>query len=100
MKPFSKSKFTSFFCPLMLFSIVRPMLKINIQLLENKFVDAYREGGMILYVSSYNKNENTIDIQDPDTWGVHWQSFNILFKEILMKNKYYERFYNKLCLER
>ena len=45
---------------------MRPILKIDVQLLKNKFVDAYREGDMILYVSPYNKDENTMDIRDPD----------------------------------
>jgi hypothetical protein len=75
---------------------VRPILTIDVQLLENEFVNGYREGDRVLYVSSYDKDENTMDIRDEDTWGEHWQFFNKSFAEILKNDKDYERFCDKM----
>jgi hypothetical protein len=71
-------------------------LEIDVQLLENKFVNGYREGDRLLYVSPYDKDGNTIDIRDKDTWEQHWQSSNKSFEEILKNDKDYERFCGKM----
>ena len=67
MKPLSNSRFLIPLCRLIPLSIVRPILEIDVQLLKNEFVNGYREGGRVLYVSSYDKNGNTMDIQYADT---------------------------------
>ena len=33
---------------------MRPILEIDVQLLENEFVNGYREGDRVLYVSPYD----------------------------------------------
>jgi hypothetical protein len=75
---------------------VRLILEIDVQLLENEFVNGSREGDRVLYVSSYNKDGNTMDIWDEDTWEEHWQSSNKSFEKILDNDKDYERFYGKM----
>jgi hypothetical protein len=64
--------------------------------LENEFVNGSREGDRVLYVSPYDKDGNTMDIWDEDTWEEHWQSSNKLFEEILESDKDYERFCGKM----
>ena len=71
MKPFSKSRFLIPLCWLIPLHVVRPILEIDVQLLENEFVNGYREGDRVLYVSPYDKDGNTIDIRDAYTWGEH-----------------------------
>lgn len=71
MKPLSNSRFLLPLCRLILLSVVRPILKIDVQLLKNKFVNGYRKGGRVLYVSSYDKNGNIMDIWDANTWREH-----------------------------
>ena len=93
MKPFSKSRFSIPLCRLIPLSVVRPILEIDVQLLENEFVNGYREGDRVLYVSLYDKYYgNTMDIWDADTWEEHWQSSNKSFEENLKNDKDYEIF--------
>lgn len=96
MKPFSKSRFSIPLCRLIPLPVVRPILEIDVQLLENEFVNGYREGDRVLYVSPYDKDGNTMDIRDAETWGEHWQSSNTSFEEILKNDKDYERFCGKM----
>jgi len=96
MKPFSKSRVSIPLCRLILLFIVRPILVINVQLLKNEFVNVYREGDKILYVSSYDKDRNTMDIRDENAWGEHWQYSNKSFEEIFNNDKDYERFCGKM----
>jgi hypothetical protein len=96
MKPFSKSRVSIPLCRLISLPIVRPILAIDVQLLENEFVNGYRKGDRVLYVSSYDKDGNTMDIRDEDTWREHWQSSNKLFEKILKNDKDYERFCAKM----
>jgi hypothetical protein len=46
---------------------VRSIFEIDVQLLENEFVNDSREGDRVLYVSPYDKDENTMDIWNEDT---------------------------------
>jgi hypothetical protein len=62
---------------------VRPILAIDVQLLVNEFVNGYREGDRVLYVFPYDKDGNTMDIRDEDTWEEHWRSSNKSFEKIL-----------------
>ena len=55
-----------------------------------------REGDRVLYVSPYDKDENTMDIWDEATWEEHWQSSYKSFEEILENNKDYVRFFGKM----
>jgi hypothetical protein len=96
MKPFSKSRVSIPLCQLISLPIVRPILAIDVQLLENEFVNGYKEGDRVLYVSSYDKDGNTMDIRDEDTLEEHWQFSNKSFEEILKNDKDYERFCNKM----
>ena len=66
MKSFSKSKVLISLCQLILLPIVRPILAINVQLLENKFMNGYREGDRVPYISPYDIDGNTMAIRDKD----------------------------------
>ena len=72
LKPFSKSRFSIPLCRLIPLPIVRPILEIIVLFLGNEFVNGYREGDRILYVSLYDKDGGTINIRHVDTWGEHW----------------------------
>ena len=71
MKPFLNSIFLIPHCRLIPLHVVRPILEINVHLLKNEFVNGYREGSKVLYVSPYDKDGNTMDIRDADTWREH-----------------------------
>lgn len=51
MNAIHKSCLSMQLCHLLPLPLVRPILKLDVQLLDNKFVNAYHEGGIVLYVS-------------------------------------------------
>jgi hypothetical protein len=52
-KPYSKSRISIPLCHLFLLPLVRLILEVVVQLLENEFVNGYREGDRVLYVSHF-----------------------------------------------
>lgn len=66
-KPYSKSRIAILLCHLFLLSLVRLILNVDVQLLENKFVNGYREDDRVLYVSHFYKDGNTMHIRDADS---------------------------------
>ena len=92
MKLFSRSRLSIPLCRFISLPVAKLILRIVVQLLANEFVNGYREGDRVLYVSSYDKDGNTMDIRDADTWGEHQQSSNKSFEENLKNDKDYEMF--------
>lgn len=76
MKPFSKSRMFVSLCHLSPLPLVEPILENDVQfyfIFLYEFVNAYKEGNRVLYVSSFSQDGNTMDVGDADTWGEHWQ---------------------------
>lgn len=51
--------------------IVMPMLEVDVQIMESKFVNGFREGDIVLYVFPFDKDERSMDINGQETWGKH-----------------------------
>ena len=56
IRPLSKSRLSIPICHLESLPLVRPFLKYDIQLFENEFLNGYREGDRVLYVSIVNNS--------------------------------------------
>lgn len=41
--------------------LVKPILEVDVELLDNEFVNGCREGDKVLYVSSFDKNGTNMD---------------------------------------
>lgn len=65
-------------------------------LLENKFVNGYKEDDRVLCVSPYNKHEKSMDIIDFDNWDEPWQSCNDSFEEMQKSEIDCEKFSGKM----
>ena len=51
MKAIHKSCLTMQLCHFLPLPLVRPLLKLDVQLLDNNFVNGYHESDIVLYVS-------------------------------------------------
>lgn len=91
MKPHSKLRLSIPLCHLIPLPLVGPIFKVDVQLLENEFVDDYREVDRMLYVPSYDKDGKSNDINVSNTLGEHRKLCNDSFKELLQNDKDYER---------
>lgn len=63
-------------CCLNPLQLVGPVLKVDVQSLENEFVNEYREGNMVLYVfieDDKGRVEPTIE-NTCGSWDEHWQT--------------------------
>lgn len=56
-------------CRLIPLPIVVSMLEVDVQIMGNKIVNGFREGDIMLYVSSFDKDERSIDVNGQETWG-------------------------------
>ena len=54
IRPHSKSHLSIPICRLEPLPLVRPILKSDVQLLENEYLNGYREGDRVLYVFIIN----------------------------------------------
>lgn len=59
---------------------MRPILVIDVQLLENEFVAGYREGNRVLYVSVVNNLgvNSMMNEEKLKSWSPLWQQVIIL----------------------
>lgn len=53
-------------------------------MLENEFVNEYREGDRVFYVSLTNNEGSQSDVSNKhkDIWSVHWQHANDVFEKL------------------
>ena len=78
IRPLFQSRFIhSYMKPL---PLVRPILEFGIQVLENEFLNGYREGDCVLYVSIVNNRvKNLLVTQDKlNSWDPIWQQIIFL----------------------
>lgn len=66
LKPYFQSKFSISRCWLRPLHVVRSILKLDVQLLENEFVNGYMKGNRVLYVSPFDNDEKTMNITNED----------------------------------
>ena len=66
--------------------LVRPILEIDIQLLENEFVSWYREGDRVLYVPVMNnlRVSSMVTEEMLKTWSPLWQEIIDNFEKKLL----------------
>jgi hypothetical protein len=67
LKPFFKFMTFISLCHLSHLSLVRPILKNDVQLLGNKFIDGYWAENKVLYMFPLDQNGNTINIGSANT---------------------------------
>lgn len=96
MKSISKSRLSISLCKLIPLLLVRSILEVDVQLLKNEFVNGYREGNKVLYISLYDNNGVLKNIYNAETWGEYWQSCNESFKRLLKSDCNYEKFSEKM----
>ncbi len=67
---------------------VRPLNEVEVQRLENEFINGYREGDRVLFVSPYNDLEQSQDVTEVYTneWGIYWHEVNAAFEKELAKD--------------
>ena len=84
IRHFSKSRLFISICCLKPLGLVRPILEFDVQLLENEFLNRYREGDCVLYVSIVNdRRENLCVTQDKlSSWDPIWQQVNDVFEQL------------------
>jgi len=73
-------------CQMIVMDKVWPIGKMDVQRLESEFMNGYRDGDRILYISSYNNFEKTMDVTEEEIakWSLHWQYVNEEFEKELM----------------
>ena len=63
--------------------LVRPILKIDVQLLENEFINEYREGDCVLYVFIVNNCGKSLFVSEDKlkSWDPIWEQINNIFEQ-------------------
>ena len=62
MKPVSKSRLNIATYCMPALPLMHPILQVNVQKLENKFVCGYHEGDQVLYFSFYDNHNHTLEV--------------------------------------
>lgn len=86
IQPIMKSRLEVPLCRMIVMDEVRPVGEIDVQRLESEFMNGYRDGDRVLYISPYNNLETTRDLTEEEiaTWSPHWQHVNEEFEKELM----------------
>ena len=89
MMPVSKFYLLIPLCCFHILSLVQPIIEGDVQRLENEFVNGYREGDRVLYVSPYNNFDRSLDISNAikDSWSDLWKVANKCFEEHLAQDE-------------
>lgn len=77
---------------------VRPVGEMGVQHLEREFVNGYRDGDRVLYISMYNHEEQTADVTDAiiGEWSEYWQRANEAFELDLQSDPDLQQFSGKM----
>ena len=78
--------------------MVRPILEFDVQLLDNEFLNEYREGDRVLYVSIVNDREKSLYVTEDklSSWDPIWQQVNDVFEESLSRDEDLKVFKDKI----
>jgi len=98
IRPLSKSRLSIPICRLEPLPLVRPILEFDVQLLENEFLNGYREGDRVLYVSIVNDRGESLCVTEDklSSWGPIWQQANDVFEESLSQDEDLKGFKGKM----
>ena len=64
MIPYEKSRFCVPLCRHVVLPLVKPIIEDDVQLLETKFSNGYREGDHVLYMSIAKNDGSSLDVTD------------------------------------
>ncbi len=83
--PIKKSRLQVPLCRMIVMDEVRAVGEVDVQRLESEFVNGYRDGDRVLYLSVYNNLEVSRDVTDQITsqWSPLWQKVNLEFERKL-----------------
>ena len=89
IRPLCKSRSSIPICCLETLPLVRPILEFDVQLLENKIFNGYREGDRVLYVSIVNNRGKSLYVTEDKLsfWDPIWQQVNDVFEQLLSPDK-------------
>jgi hypothetical protein len=96
LKPHSISRLHIPLCRMVSMPMVRPALQCDLTKLENDFVNGYRDGASVFYVSLTNEEGNQEMVSDADKllWGPIWNEKNDHFNAYLNATPGLEKFQN------
>ena len=82
IRPLSKSRLSIPICHLESLPLIGSFLEFDIQVFENEFLNGYREGDHVLYVSIVNDSGNMLCITEGklSSWDPIWQQVNDIFE--------------------
>ena len=82
IEPKEKSRFKIPLCRFISLPLVRPINEVDVQRLENEFVNGYREGDRCMYVSIYNNLSDTQEVTEEimASWSPLWREENEAFE--------------------
>ena len=80
--------------------MVRPTLASDIAKLEQEFVHGYREGASVFYYKTTNEDSKTHGVikVDKASWGLIWNSKNVVFNTFLFSDPHLDHFTNLMFL--
>ena len=73
-------------CRLRALPLVHPINEVDVQHLENEFVNGYQDGDCVLYVALYNNHKDSLAVSDDikDSWDDHWKATSNRFDARLL----------------
>ena len=86
MKPEEKSHLKIPLCQLRALPLVHPINDVDVQHLENEFVNGYQDGDCVLYVTLYNNHKDSLDVSNDimASWDDHWKAASNRFDAHLL----------------
>lgn len=85
IQPVKKSCLQIPLCRLVVMDEVRAVGELDVQKLESEFVNGYRDGDRVLFISPFNHKEWSMDVSEDlvQKWGPHWRKVNDDFEKEL-----------------
>jgi len=86
IQPITKSSLKVSLCQMIVMDEVRPVGEMDVQRLESKFMNGYRDGDWVLYISPYNNFKKIMNVTEEEIvkWSPHWQHVIEEFEKELM----------------
>ena len=86
MKLEKKSPLKILLCQLPTLPLVCPINEVDVQRLENEFVNGYRDSDRVLYITLYNNHKDSLAISNDikDSWDDHWKAASNCFNARLL----------------
>lgn len=83
--PVKKSRLQVPLCRMIVMDEVRAVGELDVQRLESEFVNGYREGDRVLFISAFNSLDMSCDVSDDivESWSPIWRGVNEEFEREL-----------------